>query len=91
MKHRKNSFRSLTTISQFGINMIVPIFGCSFFGMYLDRKFGTSFIMILLFFLGAAAGFRNIYIMATRIGEQEAKEGREERRNASKSNKNVKR
>ena len=68
MKNKKNSFRSLTTISQFGINMIVPIFGCSFLGMYLDRKFGTSFIMILLFFLGSIAGFRNIYIMAMRIG-----------------------
>ena len=85
MKNRKNSFRSLTTISQFGINMIVPIFGCSFFGMYLDRKFGTSFIMILLFFLGAFAGFRNIYILAMKIG---AYEEREERRNVSKNEKN---
>lgn len=89
MKHRKNSFRSLTTISQFGINMIVPIFGCSFLGMYLDRKFGTSFIMILLFFLGAGAGFRNIYILAMRIGAQEERQGRKERRHVSRIEENV--
>lgn len=86
MKNKKNSFRSLTTISQFGINMIVPIFGCSFFGMYLDRKLGTSFFMILLFFLGAIAGFRNIYILAMKIG---AYEEREERRHVSKNENNA--
>lgn len=87
MNKKKNSFRSLTTITQFGINMIVPIFMCSFLGMYLDRKFGTSFLMILLFFLGALAGFRNIYIMAMKIG---AYEERERRGNVSKSEENAK-
>lgn len=59
------------TISQFGINMLVPIFMCSFAGMYIDRFLGTSFIMIILFFLGAAAGFRNVYILATRITNED--------------------
>ena len=85
MKKNKHSYRSLTTISQFGIQMIVPIFMCSSFGMYLDNKLGTSFFMILLFFLGAFAGFRNIYILAMKIG---AYEEREERRNVSKNEKN---
>ncbi len=48
--------------------MIVPILLCTFFGIFLDRFFGTSFIVIILFFLGAAAGFRNIYVFAKNTG-----------------------
>ena len=44
--------------------MLVPILLCTFLGIFLDRIFHTSFIVILLFFLGAFAGFRNIYIFA---------------------------
>ncbi len=69
MKKKKKVFRSLTLISQFGINMLVPIFICSFAGMFLDRRLGTSFFMIILFFVGAVAGFRNIFILARRIYE----------------------
>lgn len=66
-KYNRSVYRSLAVITQFGINMLVPIFLCSFLGIYLDKKFGTSYIMIILFFLGALAGFRNIYIVAKRI------------------------
>ena len=69
VKKKKKVFRSLTLISQFGINMLVPIFICSFAGMFLDRRLGTSFFMIILFFVGAIAGFRNIFILARRIYE----------------------
>ena len=48
--------------------MIVPILLCTFAGIFLDRLLGTSFIVIILFFLGAMAGFRNIYIFAKNIG-----------------------
>ncbi len=44
--------------------MIVPILLCTFLGIFLDRIFATSFIVIILFFLGALAGFRNIYVFA---------------------------
>lgn len=70
MKYKKNVFRSLVMISQFGINMLVPIFLCSFLGIFLDKKLGTSFWMILLFFAGALAGFRNIYLFARKIYEE---------------------
>lgn len=36
-------------ITQFGVNMLVPIFLCSFAGMYLDRWLNTSFWMVALF------------------------------------------
>lgn len=67
MKPDRNVFRYLTLISQFGIYMLVPIFLCSFLGIFLDEKMGTSFWMILLFFVGALAGFRNIYVLSCKL------------------------
>ena len=67
MKYHKNVYKALSLIAQFSINMQVPIFGCSFLGMFLDRKLGTGFCMIILFFVGALAGFRNVYRMAATI------------------------
>lgn len=66
---KKNVLRSLTLISQFGINMLVPIFICSFAGMFIDKHLGTSFFMVILFFVGAIAGFRNIFILARHFYE----------------------
>lgn len=66
MKKSNNNLRILTYISQFAINMLVPIFLCSAIGYFIDSKLGTSFFFIILFFLGAAAGARNIYILARR-------------------------
>ena len=67
MKYHRNVYRCLALITQFGISMLVPIFLCSFLGIFLDRKFVTQFWMILLFFVGAAAGVRNIYRMSKTI------------------------
>lgn len=53
--------------------MLVPIFLCSFAGLFLDRKLGTAFWFVLLFFVGALAGFRNIYILAKKIYEGDDK------------------
>lgn len=75
-KYNRSVYRSLAVITQFGINMLVPIFLCSFLGMYLDKKLGTSYIMIVLFFFGALAGFRNIYIVAKRIYSDKGSDGK---------------
>lgn len=80
MKYSKNVWKSLTMITQFGINMLVPIFLCSFAGMYIDKRFGTSYWMVLLFFVGALAGFRNIFLFAKKIYSKTDKE-RKGRRN----------
>ncbi|MDE5698523.1 MAG: AtpZ/AtpI family protein [Lachnospiraceae bacterium] len=68
-KYKKSVYQSLAVITQFGINMLVPIFLCSFAGLFLDRKLGTAFWFVLLFFVGALAGFRNIFILAKKIYE----------------------
>ncbi len=80
MRYGKGVYHALAMITQFGINMLVPIFLCSFLGIYLDGKFGTSFWMVLLFFVGALAGFRNVYLFAKRVSdiknERDTKYGR---------------
>lgn len=68
-KYKSSVYQTLVLVTQFGISMLVPIFLCSFLGKFLDDKFNTSFWFILLFFVGALAGFRNIYIMAKRTYE----------------------
>jgi F0F1-type ATP synthase assembly protein I len=83
----KNVYRSMAMITQFGINMLVPIVLCSLAGMYLDRKLGTSFLMIVLFFVGALAGFRNIYIFSKRIYEQPAQSRRKRKQDGSSDDK----
>ena len=67
MKYDKSVFRALAQITQFSINMLVHIFLCSFLGMYIDKKAGTSCWVVILFFAGALAGFRNVYIFAKQI------------------------
>lgn len=67
MRKRKTDYRpvyrAMAMITQFGINMIIPICLMSALGIWLDRRFGTSYWMVVLFFVGAIAGFRNVYIV----------------------------
>ena len=60
-KDRRTAVRLLSMVSQFAIMMLVPIVGCFFAGLWLDRHFGTQWCAIVLFFIGALAGFTNIY------------------------------
>ena len=73
-KYDRTVFRALAMISQFGITMLVPIFMCSFLGIWLDKKLGTSYIMIILFFVGALAGFRNVYYLARKVYKDKGKD-----------------
>lgn len=68
-KYKRSVYQSLALVTQFGITMLVPIFLCSFAGWFLDEKLGTAFCFVLLFFVGALAGFRNIFILARKIYE----------------------
>lgn len=74
LKFNRNVYQSLAMIGQFGINILVPVFACSFLGIFLDEKLGTSYLVILFFFLGAAAGFRNIYRFSRKIFEAKSSE-----------------
>lgn len=65
-KDRQKVMKTLTFLTQFGINMLVPIFLCFFAGMWLDKKFGTKYLIIIGFMIGAIAGFRNVYVLVRR-------------------------
>ena len=67
MGYKKSVYKSLAMISQVGIAMLVPIFLCSVAGYLLDKKLETSFFFIFLFFVGALAGFRNVFLLAKRV------------------------
>ncbi len=70
----KSVFRSLMMVTQFGINMLVPIGIMCALGIYLDGKFHTGYITLICFVVGAVAGGQNVYRMAKRIFDEEAKE-----------------
>lgn len=70
MKYNRSVYQSLAMIGQFGINILVPVLACSFFGWFLDEKLGTSCFVVILFFIGAVAGFWNIYRFSRRIFEK---------------------
>ncbi len=69
MKDNSKVVRSFSMITQFTIHMLVPICMCSYGGYLLDKKLGTSFWFVLLFFVGALAGGRNVYRLAQKISD----------------------
>ncbi|MBD5461422.1 MAG: AtpZ/AtpI family protein [Lachnospiraceae bacterium] len=73
--YNRSVYRSLALITQFGINMLVPVLLCMFAGIFLDDRLGTSFWAILLFFVGALAGFTNIFRMAKHIYQDKNNDG----------------
>jgi len=86
-KYDKRVLRSLALISQFGINMLVPIGLMLWLGIWLDSKFGTTWMVLPCFFIGAIAGFQNIYRMAKGLMGFEKDDGCGRRSEVSKSRK----
>ena len=54
-------FRKIAFITQFGLTMLIPTCVLFFIGYLLDQKLGTSFLAVLLFFVGALAGGTGIW------------------------------
>ena len=67
MKDNSIVVRCLSMVSQFAINMLVPICMCSYVGYMLDERWDTDFMFIFLFFVGALAGGRNVYRLAKKL------------------------
>ena len=82
-------YRSLALVMQFGINMLVPICAMTALGIYLDRKLGTSYLVILLFIVGAIAGGQNIYRMAKRIYGSQDIEQQAKQRGMDENNRDI--
>lgn len=74
MKFDRSVYQALSMIGQFGINMLVPVFVCSFLGMFLDRRLETDFLVVVFFFVGALAGGWNVFRLARRIYMSDAEQ-----------------
>ena len=72
---------------QFTLFLLVPICGMGALGFFLDRKLGTKWIAILFFFIGALAGFRNIYRFAMSISDDKKDPDRNESEGGSEKKK----
>ena len=66
-KNNRDVIDALVMVFQFGINMLVPIFICTMLGVWIGNKTGVTWIAVPLFFVGALAGFNNVYRMAKRL------------------------
>ena len=77
-RDRRKVMQLLSMVTQFGITMLVPIFLCFFLGRVLDKRFGTAIWTIVLFFVGAVAGFRNIYVLSRRYFSNNDRESGED-------------
>lgn len=77
MKYKKSVLRNFALITQFGISMLVPIALCVGIGLLIDKKFGTYWVIPLIF-VGMIAGARNIYRMAMSTIKQDRKEEHDE-------------
>lgn len=75
MRHRKDdkkeTFRILPFITQFGLVMISSVGMTTALGLWLDRRLGTSFITVILFFVGAIAGCQGIYRLVKKTDRDE--------------------
>ena len=68
---RKKTFQTFSLITQIGLVMIVAIGMTTALGVWLDRKLGTSFITVIMFFLGAAGGCQGVYRIVKHIFKDE--------------------
>ena len=69
----KDVGKTLVLISQFGSSMIVPIALCMFLGMFVADKLSAPIITVPFFIIGALAGFRNVYILAKSVYQDDKK------------------
>lgn len=60
-KEYRKALRNLSLISQIGLSIITPILLGIYIGQWLDSKFGTQGIFVLIFILlGTGGGFLNL-------------------------------
>ena len=66
MKKKKNNkeiVEALSMLTQFSVNMLVPIGAMVALGAWLGDKYDMDWVVIPLFFVGALAGYNSIFRM----------------------------
>lgn len=55
-EERREIFQNLSLIMQIGLTILVPTVGLLFLGIYLDKLWGTGFLIWIGIFLGLSGG-----------------------------------
>lgn len=67
MNNKSKILENLALISQLGISMTIPILGGIFVGRFLDNKFQTDIIFLVIFsVLGIITSFITLFKITTR-------------------------
>lgn len=77
MGYKKSVFQSLAMVTQLGLCVLTPILFCVFAGAYIDSRYGTKTLVVLLI-LGTLGGGRGAYVMAKRLIDRQTKEEEQE-------------
>ena len=67
----RKTFQTLTLVTQLGLTMVVAIGMTSAVGIWLDKRLGTSWITVVMFVIGTAAGIQSVWRMIKRIYSDE--------------------
>ena len=78
MKNNRKVFQAFTLILQFGLNMMVPIAMCTALGIWINDKYDMPWVIVVLFFVGALAGFTSIFKMAKPLMESDRNRKRDD-------------
>jgi ATP synthase protein I len=71
--------RLMGVLSTVGITMVVATVIGYFIGVFLDKVFGTSpWLMIVFLLLGIAAGFKNLYDQTKKIIKIDEESGKDD-------------
>lgn len=62
-KENRKIIKALLLITQLGMNILVTVFLCVWFGRFLDQKLNTQVWFIVFLILGLLAAYRNAYVM----------------------------
>lgn len=73
----RDLFKNLSVVSSIGVSVVLAIAIGVWIGLTLDKWFGTKpWFFYIFLFIGIAAGFKNIYVMARKeIGKDESDRG----------------
>lgn len=65
--NNKEIVEAFSMVTQFGINMLIPIGACVALGVWIGDKYNMDWVVIPLFFVGALAGYNSIFKMAKKF------------------------
>jgi F0F1-type ATP synthase assembly protein I len=66
-KKKRDMQQALIMVFEFGIHMIVPILLCTLIGVWIGNKTNINWMVIPFFFMGALAGYTNVFKMTKRF------------------------